>query len=165
MPIRLGVSRCLLGDAVRYDGGHKRHAVVVDVLGAWAELVPVCPEVEAGLSTPRPPVELVRIGEVVRVRGVHDPELDVTDALDGLYGSVAPRLEGISGFVFKGRSPSCGLAVPVHDLSGARVEVAAGRFARAVLAACPGLPVAEETDLDDPDLLADFVARVRAFAG
>ncbi|MCO4774071.1 MAG: DUF1722 domain-containing protein [Deltaproteobacteria bacterium] len=162
--IRVGVSRCLLGEEVRYDGGHKRDRYVVDVLGAYFDCVSVCPEVEIGLPIPRPPIRLVQVGGGIRVRGVRDRELDVTDALDALYLQVAHRFVGLSGFILKRASPSCGMErVKVYDESGRTVGTDAGRFARALMRENPSLPVEEEGRLHDPRLRENFITRVFAY--
>jgi len=157
----VGVSRCLLGDLVRYDGRHRRDACVVEVLGPMFEFVPVCPEVEIGLPVPRPPIQLVRVAQGIRVRGVEHPEVDVGDALAGLLDEAADRFAGLAGFLLKARSPSCGRAgVPVHDERGRPVDSAPGAFAAAVLRRYPGLPVLDEGRLADPRLRDEFVASV-----
>jgi uncharacterized protein YbbK (DUF523 family) len=164
--IQVGVSRCLLGDAVRYDGGHKRHEVVCDILGRLFDLAPVCPEIAAGLGAPRPPVRLVEgAGGVICVLGVEDENLDVTDVLIEQSRALVSRLEGVSGFVLKSRSPSCGLAgVPLFQADGNEAGFAGmGVFARALRQTFPDMPLIEETDLDDAALLEDFVQRVRDY--
>jgi uncharacterized protein YbbK (DUF523 family) len=159
--IRIGVSQCLLGDAVRYDGGHEASALVVEVLGSQFDLVPVCPEVEIGLGVPRPPIRLVRIGGEIRVRGVLDTERDVTDALDVVFEMVRDRLEGISGYVFKRGSPSCGMdRVKLVEGPGPPTRAGQGRFARALTECWPELPVVEEWQLDDPEIRDRFTQRV-----
>jgi uncharacterized protein YbbK (DUF523 family) len=163
--IRIAVSRCLLGDRVRYDGGHKRSDYLVETLAAIFEIVPVCPELEAGLGVPRPPVRLVIIEGQERVRGVDDPEVDVTEILDASLASARVRLRGISGLVLKSGSPSCGIAdVPVFDVEGARLAPSQGRFAAAVRAAFPTLPMEDEIGLQNPDRRDAWLARVRALA-
>lgn len=117
------------------------------------------------MPVPRPPVQLVRIGGSIRVRGVHEPGLDVTEALDGVYDRASERLSDLSGFVLKGRSPSCGLHdVPVNDERGDAVGVGSGRFAQALQDRQPALPIEEEERLRDPEARADFVARLLACA-
>ncbi len=163
--VRIGVSQCLLGDAVRYDGGHEANAWIIDVLEDRFELVPVCPEVEIGLGVPRPPIQLVEIGGEVRVRGVADPERDVTEALDAVFHGVRDRLHGISGYIFKRGSPSCGLAqVKLLDGTGPPTRRGQGRFAGALTRSWPDLPVIEESQLDQPERRDRFVEQVLAFA-
>ncbi len=162
--IRVGVSACLLGDEVRFDGGHKRDRYVTDTLGAYFEWVKVCPEAESGLGTPRPPVRLVQIGEGLRVLGVRDASLDVTEVLEGFHGRVRDRLAGVRGFILKRASPSCGMErVKVFDERGVRVGAGRGVFAEALMTAEPALPVEEEGRLLDARLRENFVTRVFAY--
>ena len=163
--IRVGISSCLLGAAVRYDGGHKRDAYITGTLARWFEFVPLCPEVAIGLGTPRPPIRLVRAGGGVRVRGRADPALDVGDALRDYARSAAARLgDGISGYLFKRASPSCGMErVKVYDEKGMPAGRSAGAYAGALMAALPLLPCEEEGRLGDPDLRENFIERVFVF--
>ena len=160
--IRLGVSACLLGEPVRYDGGHKRDRYITDLLAQWFEFVPVCPETGIGMPTPRPPIRLVRTSRGVRALEVDDPDRDVTDRLEGYYELVAPRLAGISGYILKAKSPSCGMErVKLYGEEGELlVEKSRGRFAERLLAAQPLLPVEEEGRLNDPVLRENFITRV-----
>ncbi len=158
---KVGVSRCLLGHAVRYDGDSKAHPVVIARLGQLFELLPVCPEVEAGLSVPRPPVQLTESIENPRMTGRDDPRLDIT-ALMQEYCDTRPAGMGhLCGFVFKSRSPSCGLnSTPVFIGSGCVTRNSRGVFARAITAAWPALPLIEETELELTGEYEGFVERV-----
>lgn len=145
----IGVSRCLLGEAVRYDGGHKRQAWLVERLAAWTELVPVCPEVAIGLGVPRPRLQLVQETDGIHVRGVADPAQDVTDRLARHARQHRKEQPALDGWIFKSRSPSCGVSgVPVFDPAGNPVAPGRGVFAAVVMAELPLLPVAEEQELD-----------------
>ena len=159
---RLGVSACLLGQPVRYDGGHKLDRWITEELGRLFELVPFCPEAEVGLGTPRPPVQLVEVGEEIRVQGVGEPGLDVTRLLRGFHGQAQARIAGLCGFVLKAGSPSCGLDVDVFDHNSHPTRRHAGVFAAAVVAADPELPVEQEDRLRDPKARAGFVAQALA---
>lgn len=160
-PIRIGLSACLLGERVRYDGGHKRDAWISGVLARHVELVALCPEVGIGLDVPRPPVRLVGDPGRPRAVGVDDPRLDVTARLAAFARGAAP--EDLSGYIFKSGSPSCGLrGVPVYGPRGG-VRRASGIHAGALLRRCPLLPVAEERDLGDPARRAHFLERVFAY--
>ena len=159
---RLAVSSCLLGEAVRYDGGHKRDSYVQGVLGQWFELVPICPEVGIGLGVPRAPIHLQRVDGQLRVRGSRDPDLDVTDRLAGYADTMALQLAQVSGYVLKARSPSCGMErVRVHGEAG---KAGVGAYAAAVMQRFPLLPVEEEGRLNDPGLRENFIVRVLAYA-
>jgi uncharacterized protein YbbK (DUF523 family) len=108
--IRIGVSGCLVGERVRYDGEDKRDAFIADTLGAAFELVPVCPEVAIGMGVPRPPIRLVGDPLHPRALGVDDPALDVTAPLTAYGRRMAVELDDIGAYIFKSRSPSCGPA-------------------------------------------------------
>ena len=162
--IRLGVSSCLLGNAVRYDGGHEKDAFVTGVLGRFVTFVPACPEVEVGMGTPRETVRLVRLGGGVRMIG-HRSETDHTDAMRRWAEGRVRRLEAedLCGWVLKKDSPSCGMErVKVHS-KGAVTRSGRGLFAQALMERMPLLPVEEEGRLDDPRLRENFIERVFAY--
>ncbi|HXH82619.1 MAG TPA: DUF523 domain-containing protein [Candidatus Tectomicrobia bacterium] len=169
--VRLGVSACLLGERVRYDGGHKRDAFLVDVLGPHVEWVPVCPEVELGLGVPRPTLRLE--GRPTAPRLVREATgEDLTVAMRRYAAARVRELArlGLDGYVFKRGSPSCGLFdVPVHGTDADSTAPAApahgrGLFAAALTAALPLLPVEEEGRLADVRLREQFMERVLAMA-
>lgn len=142
---RVGVSACLIGREVRYDGGHKLTDAVV-VLGELMELVPICPEDEIGLGTPREPIHITSEGRLVGV----DSEIDHTDAMNSWAAQRLASLGDLDGYVLKARSPSCGL-------TGAASTGGRGLFAQRLTETYPDLPVTEEDGVDD-----DFVAQVFA---
>lgn len=149
-PVRIGVSACLLGDEVRYDGGHKRDEFLADVLGRHVQFVKVCPEVEVGMGTPREPLRLVSYNGTLRmvttVTGI-----DHTDAMNAWAARRVEELtrENLSGYVLKSNSPSCGMN--------------GGLFAEALLRRFPDLPIEEESRLRDPHVRERFLARVFAY--
>ncbi|MFN2309560.1 MAG: YbgA family protein [Gammaproteobacteria bacterium] len=161
--IRVGISGCLLGQPVRFDGNHKHDHYLSGTLGEAFEFVPVCPEVGIGLGVPRPAIHLIGSPEAPRAVGVKHPELDVTDALIGYGRRMAAQLDGLSGYIFKSKSPSCGLervrlhAGPDRKDGGKR---GVGLYAREILRAHPLLPVEEEGRLGDPQLRDNFLERV-----
>jgi uncharacterized protein YbbK (DUF523 family)/uncharacterized protein YbgA (DUF1722 family) len=157
--LKIGISQCLLGEQVRYDGGHKRNSLIVDLLGQVFSWVPVCPEVEAGLGVPREPVGLHAGESGTRMVGV-ETGADHTDALNRFTVRKLEDLDGLSlrGFILKSGSPSCGRQVEVE---GAGPEP--GLFARAISERFPALPTAEETELADPFARQNFVERVFAY--
>lgn len=163
-PIRLGISSCLLGERVRYDGDHKRDAYISETLARYVELVPVCPEVAIGLGVPRPPIQLIGDATAPRAVGVADPTRDVTAQL-AAYGKCQARaLTDISGYIFKSRSPSCGLAyVNVYGRPGVRPKSGRGVYAAMFTAAQPLLPVVDEDELRDLAVRDNFIERVFAF--
>lgn len=162
----IGISSCLLGQAVRYDGGHKRHAWIADVLSEVFEFRPVCPEVAIGLGAPRPPIQLVGDASEPRAVGVDDPEQDVTAPLRAYGREIAGTLgAGISGYILKAKSPSCGISgIPVHRAeSGAPDGEGTGLYAREIMTALPLLPVVEEIELQDHEARVHFAERVFAY--
>ncbi|MBZ5668593.1 MAG: DUF523 and DUF1722 domain-containing protein [Acidobacteriia bacterium] len=164
-PIRIGISSCLLGEQVRYDGGHKRDAYLVDTLGHYLEWVPVCPEVEMGLGTPRDTLRLVRIGEAIRMV-MPKTGADHTEGMRSFSSRRVRALAGqdLCGYVLKKGSPSCGMErVRVFDAHGVPTKSGRGLFATALLERFPDLPVEEEGRLADPRLRENFIERVFAY--
>jgi len=149
---KVGISACLLGQEVRYDGGHKRQAELLRHFEGKIEWVPVCPEVEFGLGTPREPIRL----EGERLVTI-ESRRDLTDAMQAWALQRLDALPGLCGFVFKSRSPSCGLgSAPVFD-SG---ELRSGVFAEMLVARFQEIPVVEETALLDAPSRRRFLERV-----
>jgi len=164
-PIRIGISTCLLGEPVRFDGGHKRDAFLTETFGRFVEWVPVCPEVECGFGTPREAMRLVRAGPGVRLLTVKT-SIDLTEAMERYSRSRVAALadEDLSGYVLKKDSPSCGLErVKVYDRHGTPARGGRGLFAAALVEAFPHLPVEEEGRLADPRLRDNFIERVFAY--
>jgi uncharacterized protein YbbK (DUF523 family) len=163
--IRIGISACLLGDEVRYDGGHKRDPFLTDVLGPFVEWVKVCPEVEIGLGTPRESIRLTDEGGRIRLVTVKTG-VDHTDAMTAYAAWRTDALAGagLCGYVLKKDSPSCGMTrVKVYGAKGPPSRTGVGVFAAALLARFPHLPVEEEGRLADPRLLENFLERVFAY--
>jgi uncharacterized protein YbbK (DUF523 family) len=161
---RIGVSSCLLGEKVRFDGGHKWNAALTEVLGPQVEWVPVCPEVELGLGTPRDTLHLERTGNGVRMV-VTKTRRDLTDAMREFSARRVAELarEDLSGYVLKANSPSCGMErVRVHTDDGER-RTGRGLFAEELIAQNPLLPVEEEGRLEDARIREDFIERVFAY--
>ncbi len=163
--IRIGISSCLLGGKVRFDGGHKRNRFVTDALADYFELVPYCPEVAIGMGVPRQPIRLVGDAERQEAVGVKTPELNVTQPLREYGRTVAASLDGLCGFIFKKDSPSCGMArVKVYNDKGMPERTGTGLFAREIMQADPLLPVEEEGRLNDAGLCDSFITRVYVYA-
>jgi uncharacterized protein YbgA (DUF1722 family)/uncharacterized protein YbbK (DUF523 family) len=168
---RIGISRCLLGEEVRYDGGHKRDPFLVERLGRFVEWIAVCPEVEVGMGTPREAIQLVASpdgvssgDQRVRLLGVRSRR-DWTRDMDRWRRMRVRELAraDLSGYVLKKDSPSCGLErVRVHGDAGVS-RTGRGLFAQALLDAFPNLPVEDEGRLHDPRLRDNFVERVFAY--
>jgi len=160
----IGISSCLLGQKVRYDGTAKRNRWLVDELGRHVEYRPICPEVAIGMDTPRPPIRLVGFPDQTRVLGVEDPSLDVTEELENFALSSASRLNHVSGYVFMSKSPSCGMErVKLYNAKGHAEKNGVGAYARVILQSLPNLPCEEEGRLNDPMLRENFVNRVFAY--
>ncbi len=161
-PIRVGISACLLGQEVRFDGGHKRDRYITDTLGKFFEWVPVCPEVEMGLGTPRETLRLVGDPEAPRLVFAKKGE-DQTELMRAWATSRLDRLAkaNLSGYILKNDSPSCGMErVRVYRPSGIPSKHGVGIFARALMARFPLLPVEEEGRLHDLPLRENFVERI-----
>ena len=157
----IGISSCLLGQKVRYDGTAKRNRWIVDQLGTHVEFQPICPEVAIGMGTPRPPIRLVGTPDDSRVVGVEDPGVDVTVALEDFALNTAAGLGQISGYVFMSKSPSCGMErVKLYNAKGHAEKKGVGAYARVLMQSLPNLPCEEEGRLNDPMLRENFVNRV-----
>ena len=164
-PIRVGISSCLLGEAVRFDGGHKRDPFLTETFGAFVEWVPVCPEVECGFGTPREAMRLVRVDNDVRLLTVRTA-VDLTDRMAAYTRRRVAQLDAqdLSGYVLKKDSPSCGLErVKIYGTGGVPEKSGRGIFARSLVERFPSLPVEEEGRLSDPRLRENFVERVFAY--
>ena len=162
VPLRLGISRCLLGDEVRFDGGHKRDNFLTDVFGRYVEWVPVCPEVEAGLGTPREAMRLVGNSQHPRLVTIKSG-IDHTNALETITKKRIEELSelDLSGYVFKKDSPSCGVErVRIYNEHGMPSRSGIGLFARGFLEQFPLIPVEEEGRLCDAPLRENFIERV-----
>jgi uncharacterized protein YbgA (DUF1722 family)/uncharacterized protein YbbK (DUF523 family) len=157
--IRLGVSTCLLGEAVRYDGGHAHDRYVTETLGHYMDFVPVCPEMEAGFGLPREPVRLVGDPASPRLMTVNTKK-DLTDTMTAWARRRVRELEkeDLCGFIFKSKSPSSGMErVKVYTEKGMPVKTGVGFFARAFMEHFPLIPVEEEGRLHDPHLRENFI--------
>ncbi len=154
---RVGVSSCLLGEEVRFNGGHKRFRFLTDELDRYVDWVPYCPEVEIGLGTPREPIRLTADGRLVNRSGTADH----TSAMTGL-----PLPFAVDGYVFKAKSPSCGVrGIPRYRDDGeASGTYGAGLYADRVIAEFPMLAVEDERRLNDAGLREAFAERVFAAA-
>ena len=163
--IKIGISSCLLGNNVRYDGGHTLDHFLSDTLGKYVEWVPVCPEVEYGLPIPREAMRLVGDPEAPRLV----TQKTAIDHTEGMQKWAAQKLgqleeEDLCGFIFKSKSPSSGLKkVKVYSHSGMPSKTGAGIFAGAFVKHFPLIPVEEEGRLHDPTLRENFIERIFVF--
>ena len=157
----IAISSCLLGNQVRYDGELKHFPELCQQLQQQCDLLPVCPEVEIGLSVPRPPVQLTGDPDKPRMTGRDDPAIDVSDAMYQFCTDKPAQLKHISGYVFKSKSPSCGLHnIPVFNHGETIKDNGRGLFAQAITHLFPQLPVAEETELETSEQQLQFVQQV-----
>jgi uncharacterized protein YbgA (DUF1722 family)/uncharacterized protein YbbK (DUF523 family) len=161
--VAVGVSGCLLGQAVRFDGGHKRNSYVTDTLSQYFDFVSVCPEVGIGLGTPRKTLRLVGCAEQPRAV-VSGSDTDVTEALAKYGARIAKDLAHLRGYIFKKASPSCGMErVKVYGTNNVPQKAAVGIYAHGLMRALPLLPVEEEGRLTDPLLREQFIERVYVY--
>jgi len=164
-PIRIGISACLLGQKVRFDGGHKHDRYLTDILGAYVEFVPMCPEDEVGMGTPRESVRLVGSEDNPQMVGTRTGT-DWTERMNTYSARKTRELtpERLSGFVLKKDSPSCGMErVRLYQNEHSPTRTARGLFADALLKRFPLLPVEEEGRLRDARLRENFIERVFAY--
>lgn len=161
----VGVSACLLGEPVRYDGGHRRSRWLTDVLDAYVRWVSVCPELEIDLGVPRPTLRLEQGESGVRLIEI-ETERDLTRRMLEYARARVDELTGLGlrGYVLKQDSPSCGRErVKLVDANGVPARTGVGLFAAVLAAALPNLPIEEEGRLEDPRLRDNFVARLFAY--
>lgn len=167
--LKIGISACLLGQQVRFDGGHKRDQFLTDVLGPHVEYVSICPEVEMGLGTPRETLRLVRVPGAAGLRMI--TTRTGVDHTDGMTRWASRRLAALireepdlCGYVLKKDSPSCGMErVKTFSTNGTPERNGRGLFAEALIARFPSLPIEEEGRLSDPRLRENFIERVFAY--
>ena len=160
--LRLGVSACLTGELVRWNGGHKRDGYLLGTLGEFVQWVPICPEVEIGLGTPREPIRLVGDPDSPRLIGPKT-DSDFTESMVAWSKSYVLSLEnaGLHGFILKKDSPSCGVfRVKVYNDKNVPERKGQGIFAAELTKAYPLLPVEEEGRLHDMQLRENFFQRV-----
>lgn len=160
----LGVSECLLGKEVRYNGGHKLSRYLTTVLSEFFEFRPICPEVQIGMSVPRAPIRLAEIKGEVRVIATDHPESDYSDALRNLAREVAPSMQDLSGFIFMQKSPSCGVnSTKVYGEKGQPLYMGDGAFSSEMMSLMPLMPVTEVGRLNDSPIRENFISSVYAY--
>ncbi|ART79585.1 YbgA family protein [Oceanisphaera avium] len=160
--IRVGISGCLIGQQVRFDGGHKRSDFCTEQLANHVQFVPFCPEMAIGLGTPRPSIRLIHKGEQVIAQTAKGQ--DVTQALADYGKTMAAQFGGLSGYVLCAKSPSCGMErVRVYNEAGnGNTKDGIGIYAEQLMQAQPLLPLEEDGRLNDVHLRENFVTRVFA---
>ncbi|MEI7345377.1 DUF523 and DUF1722 domain-containing protein [Dickeya chrysanthemi] len=161
----IGISGCLTGSAIRFDGGHKRLRFVMDELSPWVTFQPVCPEMAIGLPVPRPALRLIQTADGdIRMRMSHAPQQDMTEKMNDFAADYLPGVGRLAGFIVCAKSPSCGMErVRLYDERGNRGrKEGVGLFTAALLKTYPWLPVEEDGRLHDPVLRENFVERLFA---
>jgi len=162
--IKIAVSSCLLGEAVRYDGTDKHIQVITQQLGNKYNLVSLCPEMAVGMGVPRPPIHLVETNTGIQVVGVANPANNVTKSLVSYANNVVNNNVEISGYIFKKHSPSCGTKnVKVMSSQGNYERRGQGIYAAAIMAALPSLPVIDEEEFLDQRLREVFLEKVENY--
>lgn len=159
--ILVGISSCLLGEKVRFDGGHKRDSYICDFLADYVEFLPICPEVAIGMGTPRPAIRLIGDAENPRLVEVKNINKDYTEPMLAYAHEMMPAFQGLSAYILKSNSPSCGWKRVKIYQEGARTSLAGqGLFAAVLQATYPDLPIEEEGRLNDPALRENFIERL-----
>ncbi len=159
--IPVGISSCLIGHHVRYDGSHKNNANIIRTLGRYFEFQPFCPEVGIGLGIPRTPIHLVNKNNDVRCIDTQNPEQDLTDSLrNAAWQQKQLPHQNLFGYILKNGSPSCGMEkVKVYENS-TPLRKGIGIYAEEMMRINPLLPVEDEGRLDNPLLRENFIQRV-----
>lgn len=163
--ITIGISSCLLGDKVRFDGGHKRFHFAVDELSNYFEYRQICPEMSIGLSTPRPALRLVKSKQNgVRLKYSNGQEGDLTENMERFSAEYLSKVSNLSGYIVCKNSPSCGLErVRVYDSTGnGNKKSGIGLFTKQLIKIMPWLPIEEDGRLSDPHIRENFIIRVFA---
>ena len=162
---QIAISSCLLGNPVRYDGTDKCNDFICDHLAKQFEIIAICPEVEAGLGVPRPPVRLTGNPKQPLALGVEDASLDVTATLTSFANSWLTQAKTISGLILKSHSPSCGFRdTPVFDPYGKIQSRGPGLFSQIIIQHYPQLPMDDEAGIAEPGRCAIFITKVQQYA-
>lgn len=162
--IQIAVSSCLLGHKVRYDGQDREHKYVLKLCEQF-HCVAICPEYAIGLGIPRAPINIVQIGSEKRVRGIENPNHDVTDALQEYADSIHDSIPTLCGYVFKARSPSCGVnSTPFFSETGTELGIDSGIYSSQIKQRLKDLPIIEETQLTSDEDIQRFVDAVNIYA-
>ncbi|MEQ1557453.1 MAG: DUF523 and DUF1722 domain-containing protein [Methyloglobulus sp.] len=158
--IPVGISSCLLGELVRFDGGHKHNSYITGTLAKYFDFQPFCPEVAIGMGVPRPTIQLVKTNRHVRAVGIKNQEMDVTGALQDYASQSKPAHAQLCGYILKKDSPSCGMERVKVYTNNQPQKVGQGIYAKEMMLNNPLLPIEEEGRLGDPRLRENFIQRV-----
>lgn len=163
--IQIGISACVIGHPVRFDGGHKKLHFAEQQLGHYVSYKPICPEMAIGLGAPRPAIRQLLLQNQLRICGSADISFDVTDDLQQFSQRQSQQLAGLTGYIVCAKSPSCGMErIKVYDDKGATLHHnGVGIFTQALREANPLLPVEENGRLNDPLIRENFVNRLFAY--
>ncbi|MCU4674630.1 DUF523 and DUF1722 domain-containing protein [Catenovulum sp. 2E275] len=160
--LNIGISACLLGEKVRFDGGHKALTFANQTLSQYVNFKPVCPEVGIGMSVPRKPIRLVETQGDVKLLDSRDNQLDYTDKMLEFSTRQCSQLTHLNGFILTSKSPSCGMErMKVYDEEGnLQHRKGVGLFAKTLMQMHPNLPVEEDGRLNDAALRENFISRI-----
>jgi uncharacterized protein YbgA (DUF1722 family)/uncharacterized protein YbbK (DUF523 family) len=162
--ITIGVSSCLLGNQVRYDGGHKRDRYLTDTLADYFDFEPFCPEIAIGLGVPRSTIQLWFDGNRTQLVDSRDNSRNHTGQMMATASEYCQQLGHLGGYILKSKSPSCGMErVPLYRDTGHAMKEGTGLYAATLLHEHPFLPVEEEGRLNDAAIRENFIERVFAF--
>ena len=162
--IKIGISSCLLGNKVRYDGNHQYSADIVDSLNIDFQLIPFCPEMAIGLGVPRAKIQLVQRNDMTLCLDEATHLTDYTSQLSQCCDQQMSQLEQLSGYIFKTKSPSCGLTKVKTDYQGEIIANGQGIFAKRLIALFPNMPVIEEDQFVIPELKDSFIIAVKKYS-
>ncbi|UTV30075.1 YbgA family protein [Photobacterium atrarenae] len=165
MAISVGISACVLGQKVRFDGGHKQNRFVVDELAKYVDFKPVCPEVGIGMPVPRPAIQLLQLSDgSERLVASRDKSIDYTESMESFAHQHIPAFDSLCGYIVCAKSPTCGMErVKLYIENGNTVPGGSvGVYTRELMQRMPWLPVEEDGRLQDPVLRENFVFRIYA---
>ncbi|GGD77978.1 YbgA family protein [Lacimicrobium alkaliphilum] len=161
----VGISSCVLGEKVRYDGGHKRSAFVTDKLSEFIRFAPACPEMGIGMPVPRPTIHIREIGQQQRLTDSRDAQVDHTDKMQAYFSARLPQLSQLDGYILAAKSPSCGMErIKVYTPEGELLHrKGQGIFVQMLKQQFPDLPMEEDGRLNDEGLRESFITRIFAY--
>jgi len=163
--IKIAVSSCLLGEAVRYDGTDKHIEYITEQLTKEYNLISLCPEMAVGMGVPRPPIHLVNSGNIIEAMGIDDPSNNMTKQLIEYGGKVVEIHPDICGYIFKKNSPSCGIDnVKVLNAQGQYEHKGTGIYADAIMKALPSLPVIDEDNCLNKKMMDAFLYDITLYS-
>ena len=158
----VGISSCLAGQKVRYDGQHKFNQLIAAQIAPYVRLLQLCPEAAIGMGIPRPPIQVRQTAEGLRAVGRDNPGMDVTEPLNHFADIISRTYPELCGYIFQSRSPSCGVkTTPVYDGYGSQIDMGSGLVAKRLADNRPELPLVNDTDLLDEPAAAQFLTRVQ----